>query len=146
MSCRASAIDLAVARDIMSKVGSVIRWMPHPLMPVDCLTKSDMAKSNAAQLQLLRSGVLRLSEEKSHLDCRKGGPRVKGRSRAESQRQLQAQEPSMTNMVCCSDGQQGLSGVDRYCSDTDPTKLPFCPGGGATGRGCIRACEKSTRS
>ena len=30
-----------------------------------------------------------------------------------------------SNMVCCSDGQQGLKGVDKYCDDTDPTKLPF---------------------
>ena len=43
-----------------------------------------------------------------------------------------------SNMVCCSDGQQGLKGVDKYCDDTDPTKLPFCPGGGATGAGCVR--------
>ena len=44
-------------------------------------------------------------------------------------------------MVCCSDGQQGLKGVDKYCDDADPTKLPFCPGGGATGYGCVRAAS-----
>mmetsp|Transcript_35150 Transcript_35150/g.100640 ORF Transcript_35150/g.100640 Transcript_35150/m.100640 type:complete len:197 (-) Transcript_35150:50-640(-) len=42
------------------------------------------------------------------------------------------------NIVCCSDGQQGLSGISKWCNDEDPTKLPFCPARGATGGGCIR--------
>eukprot|EP00959_Pyramimonas_sp_CCMP1952_P288485 6033010-Pyramimonas_sp.AAC.1 len=54
-SDRRAAIDLAVVRDIAQKVGSVIRWMPRPLLPVDCMTKSDLAKTNAAQYELLRS-------------------------------------------------------------------------------------------
>ena len=53
------------------------------------------------------------------------------------------------NMVCCSDGQQGLKGVAKYCNDTDPTKLPFCPARNVTGHGCIRSlkvgCESAPR-
>jgi len=41
-------------------------------------------------------------------------------------------------MVCCSEGQQGLSGTSKCCSDEDPTKLPFCPARGARGSGCVR--------
>ncbi|CAK0874751.1 unnamed protein product, partial [Prorocentrum cordatum] len=73
-SDRRAAIDLAVVRTSMEKIGSAIRWMPHPLMPVDCMTKSDLAKTNAAQLTMLKSGMLRLSAEESAIQERKEDP------------------------------------------------------------------------
>eukprot|EP00959_Pyramimonas_sp_CCMP1952_P164136 3431614-Pyramimonas_sp.AAC.1 len=73
----------------MEIIWSAIRWMPHPLMPVDCMTKSDLAKINAAQLMLIKSGMLRPTAEESSILERKGDPRTRGRSRAESTRQLQ---------------------------------------------------------
>eukprot|EP00959_Pyramimonas_sp_CCMP1952_P349889 7330809-Pyramimonas_sp.AAC.1 len=76
----------------MKKVGSVIGWMLRPLLPVDCTTKSDMGKTNAAQFELLRPGRLRLSAESGAMGRRGEDPRMRGRSRAESQRQLQKQE------------------------------------------------------
>eukprot|EP00959_Pyramimonas_sp_CCMP1952_P078767 1646696-Pyramimonas_sp.AAC.1 len=66
--------------------------MPRPLLPVDCMTKSDMAKTNAAQFELLRSWRSRLSAEGGAVERRGEDFRQKGRSRAESQRQLQQQE------------------------------------------------------
>ena len=80
---------MAVVRGTMDRIGSAIRWIPHPLMPVDCMTKSDLPKTNAAQLALLKSGMLRLSAEDTAIQGRKDDPRTKGRSRAESKRQLQ---------------------------------------------------------
>ena len=88
-SDRRAAIDLAVIRGTMDRIGSAIRWMPHPLLPVDCLTKSDMSKCNAAQLHLLKSGLLRLTAEEQTLQSRKEDPGAKNRSRAASRRQLE---------------------------------------------------------
>eukprot|EP00959_Pyramimonas_sp_CCMP1952_P006540 136669-Pyramimonas_sp.AAC.1 len=70
------------------RVGSSMRWMPHPLLPVDWPTKADMAKRNAAQLHLLKSGLLRLAAEEQSLQRRRGGPVAKNRSGAASRRQL----------------------------------------------------------
>eukprot|EP00959_Pyramimonas_sp_CCMP1952_P416912 8734594-Pyramimonas_sp.AAC.1 len=72
----------------MDRIGSSMRWMPHPLLPVDCLTKADMAKCNAAQLHLLKSGLLRLAAEEQSSQKRKEDPGAKNRSRAASRRQL----------------------------------------------------------
>ncbi|CAK0875266.1 unnamed protein product [Prorocentrum cordatum] len=88
-SDRRAAIDLAVVRETMDRIGSAIRWVPHPHMPVDCLTKADLAKTNAAQLALLKPGMLRLRSEEDSLKDRRDAPQVKNRSRAESRRQLQ---------------------------------------------------------
>ena len=42
----------------------------------------------------------------------------------------------MSHMVCCSTGQPD---VNKWCNNTDPDLLPFCPGGGMTeGQGCVR--------
>eukprot|EP00959_Pyramimonas_sp_CCMP1952_P071157 1485534-Pyramimonas_sp.AAC.1 len=62
----------------MGKIGSAIRWMPHPLMPVDCMTKSDLAKTNAAHLMLLKSGMLRLTAEDALHSGKEGGPPDQG--------------------------------------------------------------------
>jgi len=48
-----------------------------------------------------------------------------------------------SDMVCCSAAQRSLPGIDRYCSDSDKSKLPFCPAGGATGDGCLRMRSSS---
>ena len=43
---------------------------------------------------------------------------------------------NMSHMVCCSTGQPDVS---KWCNNTDPDLLPFCPGGGMPeGEGCVR--------
>ncbi|CAK0862579.1 unnamed protein product [Prorocentrum cordatum] len=43
---RRIALDLSVIRSVMTRVGSQIRWVPHPAMPVDSLSKSDIQKGD----------------------------------------------------------------------------------------------------
>jgi len=82
--CRRSALELALVRSRFSELGSIIRWIPHPLMPVDSLTKADWGKGNAALEHLLRYGRFCLSSEDLEL-----GGRV-GRSKRASERHLQS--------------------------------------------------------
>ena len=51
-----------------------------------------------------------------------------------------------SHMVCCSDGQQSEAGINKYCSDRNRSLVPFCPAGGATGRGCIRMTPSARSS
>ena len=38
---RRTAVDLAIVREALKAQGSHIRWIPHPLMPADFMTKAD---------------------------------------------------------------------------------------------------------
>ena len=67
---RRAAIDLSIIRESLQATGSVVRWMPHSLMPVDCLTKADVAKCNDALAHLMQRGTLRLNEECAELVSR----------------------------------------------------------------------------
>ena len=56
---RKSAQELAIVlKDQETK--SMVRWVPHQKMIVDCLTKEDPLRANDALKQFLRSGVLSL--------------------------------------------------------------------------------------
>eukprot|EP00959_Pyramimonas_sp_CCMP1952_P330137 6912283-Pyramimonas_sp.AAC.1 len=57
-------------------------------MTVDALTKCDLAKGNAAQMQMLKTGLLRLSREQDSLAARRAMPSVRDRGRVASLRQL----------------------------------------------------------
>ena len=85
---RRIAIDLAVIRTVMTRVGSHIRWVPHPAMPVDPLTKSDIQKGNMAQFKMLSSGMLRLAAEADSLRDREDRAAGRDRSRAFSGKHL----------------------------------------------------------
>ena len=87
---RRTSIDLALLRDRFAKEGISIRWVPHPLMPSDMMTKSDVRKGNAALSTLLRSGKWKLLDEKTETQERQGGKVKPGRSQAASRRELSA--------------------------------------------------------
>ncbi|CAK0831105.1 unnamed protein product, partial [Prorocentrum cordatum] len=74
---RRVAIDLSVCRESLSRLGGTIRWMPRPFMPVDVMTKADVSKGNAAQLQLLKTGMMRLTAEKDSITHRRQDPSSK---------------------------------------------------------------------
>ena len=57
-------------------------------MPVDIMTKSDVAKGNAAMTSLLRSGRWRLLDEHDEVQERKAGKTKPGRSKSASLRDL----------------------------------------------------------
>ena len=88
---RRTSIELAICRESLARIGSTIRWVPHPVMPVDPMTKADLAKSNAALFSLLRTGMLNIASEKTSLDERRLDPQSKARSHAASLRQLASQ-------------------------------------------------------
>lgn len=58
-----TAMDVQVIRQRMDECGAEIKWVPHPQLVVDCLTKR---RGNRPPLQqLLKSGTLRLTEVRS---------------------------------------------------------------------------------
>jgi hypothetical protein len=86
---RRTAVELAIIRQTMKTRGSRIRWVPHPLMPADPMTKVDGAKGNAALSHLLKSGTLKLDSETSEMTRRQEHPGIKtSRSKAASKRCL----------------------------------------------------------
>ena len=87
---RRTSIDLALLRDRFAKEGISIRWVPHPLMPSDMMTKSDVRKGNAALSTLLRSGKWKLLDEKAEAQERHSGMVKPVRSQAASRRELLA--------------------------------------------------------
>ena len=77
---RRSAIDLALLRQQFGRSGSTVRWVPHPMMPVDMMTKSDVGKGNAALTMLLKHGKWKLLEESDEMAARRAGKAKPGRS------------------------------------------------------------------
>jgi hypothetical protein len=75
---RRSALELSMIRSRLQETGSTVRWIPHPLNPVDMLTKADPAKANDALSFLLRTGRLCLQKRQSY-----DGKQVVRRRRAE---------------------------------------------------------------
>ncbi len=80
-----------------------MRWLPHPYMPVDVMTKADLSKSNAAQFQLLRTGLPKITAESDHLEKRHQDPTAKGRSHAASLKLLSkpSEEPTAGLITFC---------------------------------------------
>ena len=83
---RITMIELAIRRDGLQRTGSVIRWLPHTRMPVDCKTKADIAMGNFALTPRLQKGRLSL-----RLGAEEGGS--KDRSKAAPRRQFQEVSP-----------------------------------------------------
>ena len=85
---RRTAIELAIVAEDMARSGAAVRWVPHSRMVVDVLTKADVAHTNAALSELVRSGHLQLVDEQREIAARGAGESSKSRSRAASQRAL----------------------------------------------------------
>ena len=85
---RRTSVDLSLLRQSFGVSGTVIRWIPHPRMPVDIMTKSDVAKGNAAMTSLLKSGRWRLLDEHDEVEERKAGKAKPGRSKSASLKEL----------------------------------------------------------
>ena len=85
---RRTAIELALIQEVFQKHDSEIRWIPHPKMPSDCMTKADVSKSNDALSHLLRNGTVCLVDEGTEMVRRKEGTREKDKSKTASKRAL----------------------------------------------------------
>ena len=89
---RRSAIDMAIIRDNLKNNGTIIRWVPHPLMPADGLTKEDVSRGSDALSYLLRRGLFSLKlESESQEEVRR---RAVGRSRGASRKLLELLGPA----------------------------------------------------
>ena len=65
-------MDLAIIRETLKAQGSHIRWIPHPLIPADSMTKADPSAGNDALRHLLRTGKLVWDEETIRQSARLG--------------------------------------------------------------------------
>ena len=83
---RRTAIELAIILEGLRKSGSSVRWSPHPRMIADVLTKDNMAKSNGALEELLRTSKLALWDESEELELRQSDPSKKLRSKKAAER------------------------------------------------------------
>jgi hypothetical protein len=62
-----TAIEMQVIRQAMQETGTVIRWVPHPRMFMDCLTKR--AGNRSSLIELLNSGQYSLHDHEVNIDC-----------------------------------------------------------------------------
>ena len=62
-----TAIEMQVIRQTMQETGSSIRWVPHPKMFMDCLTKR--AGNRVPLLQLLDTGRYSLCDNEVNKNC-----------------------------------------------------------------------------
>ena len=53
---RRNALDLASLRQQVQARDTLIRWVPHPRMIVDIMTKANVTKGNAALTHFLQTG------------------------------------------------------------------------------------------
>ena len=86
---RRSSVDVSIVRQSLEKTGSVIRWVPHQLMPADAMTKSDVSKASFALSHFLRTGGLSLVLEGDEVRKRLSQKGGLGRSKRASQRRLE---------------------------------------------------------
>jgi hypothetical protein len=61
-----TAIEMQVIRQSMQETGAVIKWIPHPRMFMDCLTKRSGNRSPL--IQLLDTGVFSLHDNEVNKD------------------------------------------------------------------------------
>ena len=83
---RRTAIEIAIILDTIKQSSSSVRWSPHPKMIADVLTKDNIAKSNGALEEVLRTSRLSIWDEHEELRLRKENPGFKLRSRRASER------------------------------------------------------------
>ena len=87
---RRTALELAAIIDSMVRAGSLVRWTSHQRMVADALTKADITKGNGALLYLLKTGILKIDDEKNEL-LRRGEAGGRLRSRAATSRLLESE-------------------------------------------------------
>ena len=85
-----TAIELAVIRESMSRLGSEIRWNPHPRMVVDGMTKIPkyIGPSNLQLLHFMKHGRFKLTDESSEMRLRQSDPSLKSRSKEAMERAI----------------------------------------------------------
>ena len=84
-------IELAVIRESMGRLGSQIRWIPHPRMLVDQMTKLPKAAGsiNMVLTRFMLNPVFRLIDEASEMSERASDATLKHRTKASCERALQ---------------------------------------------------------
>ena len=85
---RKSALELAIVLRDLQETQSMVRWVPHQKMIVDCMTHEDPLRANDALNQLLKVGVLSLVDISHELEARKIDPSYKRRSHSASRDRL----------------------------------------------------------
>ena len=100
---RRAAVDLAIVRETLKAQGSRIRWIPHPLMPADAMTKVDPSAGSDALRHLLRTGKLVWDEETIRQSA------GLGRSKAVSRRQLVVNEGTVDSVGTVNELQRHIS-------------------------------------
>ena len=89
---RRTAVELAIIQAALESRESRIRWIPHPLNPVEVMTKSDVGKGSSAFTNMLRTGRVKLlASEQDEIECRRNPGAKPCRSQAESHRLLEQQ-------------------------------------------------------
>lgn len=107
-SDRRAAVDMNLLRETFHRTGATIRWVPHHLMIVDSMTKSDINKGHDALSHLLRTGRLLLTNEDQEKGAARGVDR-QNRSKAASRRRLaQGMAPASSAVGACTD--EGIEG------------------------------------
>ena len=82
---RRTAIELAIVSEALAQARASVRWIPHFKMFVDALTKPDLSKCTGALLHML------VVDEETELQLRASDAHRKDRSRAASERSLEAE-------------------------------------------------------
>ena len=85
---RKSALELSIVLRDLQETKSMVRWVPHQKMLVDCLTKEDPMRANDALNHFLRSGVLSLVDVADELAARKHDSSFRKRSNLASRERL----------------------------------------------------------
>ncbi len=110
---RKSALELAIILKDLQDTRSMIRWVPHQKMLVDCMTKESIEKSNGAMTQFLKSGWLSLVDVQQELHNRKHDASFKDRSlKASTNRLLREYADQMQAFCSRHFGQLKLVGTD----------------------------------
>ena len=89
---RKSALELAIILRDLQDTKSMVRWVPHQKMLVDCMTKLDPSRANDALNQFVKSGWLSLVDVPTELKHRRDDPAYKRRSHAASSKRLEYEE------------------------------------------------------
>ena len=129
---RRTAVDLAIVRETLKAQGSHIRWIPHPLMLADSMTKADPFAGNDALRHFLRTGKLVWDEETIRQSARLG------RTKAVSRRQLDTNDETLYGTCALSllyssrDSRSLAVSVMKNCGSTEERLFLFFFGFGAS--------------
>lgn len=97
---RKSSLELAIVLRDLQETRSMIRWIPHQKMIVDCMTKTSLKKGNGALLQFLKSGWLSLVDVDRELQNRKDDVAYRRRSNKASSERLQKEYADSLQAFC----------------------------------------------